>query len=50
MFERAARLFMDRDDRLGHARTLNYRGLALQRLRRADEAAALFQRAAAERT
>ncbi|MFJ4562438.1 ATP-binding protein [Streptomyces caelestis] len=48
MFERAARLFMDRDDRLGHARTLNYRGLALQRLGRSDEAAELFQRAAAE--
>ncbi|AXE85982.1 tetratricopeptide repeat protein [Streptomyces sp. Go-475] len=48
MFERAARLFLERDDRLGHARTFNYRGLALQRLGRPDEAADLFRRAAAE--
>ncbi|MCF0078707.1 ATP-binding protein [Streptomyces lomondensis] len=48
MFERAARLFLERDDRLGHARTLNYRGLALQRLGRPDEAADLFRQAAAE--
>ncbi|MFD6289708.1 ATP-binding protein [Streptomyces sp. NPDC060205] len=48
MFEQAARLFLGRDDLLGHARTLNYRGLALQRLGRPDEAAGYFARAAAE--
>ncbi|MEU6371800.1 tetratricopeptide repeat protein [Streptomyces sp. NPDC046909] len=48
LFERAARLFEQRGDRLGRARTLNYRGLALQRLERLDEAAELFQRAAVE--
>ena len=48
MFERAARLFLDADDRLGHARTLNYRGLALQRLGRLDEATDRFRRAAEE--
>ncbi|MDG9716410.1 tetratricopeptide repeat protein [Streptomyces sp. DH24] len=48
MFERAARLFLDSGDRLGRARTLNYRGLALQRLGRLDEAADLFGRAATE--
>jgi tetratricopeptide (TPR) repeat protein len=48
MFERAARLFLDADDRLGHARTLNYRGLALRRLGRLDEATDRFRRAAQE--
>ncbi|MEU5366920.1 tetratricopeptide repeat protein [Streptomyces sp. NPDC005925] len=48
MFDRAARLFTDSGDRLGRARTLNYRGLALQRLGRLDEAAELFGRAATE--
>ncbi|MET7477557.1 tetratricopeptide repeat protein [Streptomyces sp. NPDC005648] len=48
MFERAARLFLDADDRLGHARTLNYRGLALQRLGRLGEATDRFRRAARE--
>ncbi|MCW8096075.1 ATP-binding protein [Streptomyces tauricus] len=48
MFEQAARLFLGRGDRLGQARTLNYRGLALQRLGRTDEAVAYFARAATE--
>ncbi|MFD7064575.1 ATP-binding protein [Streptomyces sp. NPDC059906] len=48
MFERAARLFLSADDGLGHARTLNYRGLALQRLGRRRRAAEFFRRAAAE--
>lgn len=48
MFERAARLFLSADDPLGHARTLNYRGLALQRLGRPRGAAEFFRRAAAE--
>lgn len=48
MFDRAARLFTDSGDRLGRARTLNYRGLALQRLGRLEEAAELFGRAAGE--
>ncbi|MGW6008143.1 ATP-binding protein [Streptomyces sp. NPDC055210] len=48
MFEQAARLFLARGDLLGHARTLNYRGLALQRLGRPDEAAGFFARAATE--
>ncbi|MFH8468574.1 ATP-binding protein [Streptomyces sp. NPDC017991] len=48
MFEEAAQLFLGRGDRLGHARTLNYRGLALQRLGRPDEAAGYFARAATE--
>ncbi|WP_217554395.1 tetratricopeptide repeat protein [Streptomyces sp. GbtcB6] len=50
MFERAADLFLDRGDRLGQARTLNYRGLALQRLGRLDEAAGLFRQANVELT
>ena len=48
MFERAARLFLAADDGLGHARTLNYRGLALQQLGRPRRAAEFFRRAAAE--
>ncbi|MFD6190665.1 MULTISPECIES: tetratricopeptide repeat protein [unclassified Streptomyces] len=48
MFERAARLFLSADDGLGHARTLNYRGLALQRLGRPRGAEEFFRRAAAE--
>ncbi|MEU4981679.1 NB-ARC domain-containing protein [Streptomyces sp. NPDC021969] len=48
MFERAASLFLSVDDGLGHARTLNYRGLALQRLGRRRGAAEFFRRAAAE--
>ena len=48
MFEQAARLFLGNGDRLGHARTLNYRGLALQRLGRPDDAAEFFLRATAE--
>ncbi|MFJ3038759.1 ATP-binding protein [Streptomyces tendae] len=48
MFEQAARLFLSADNGLGHARTLNYRGLALQRLGRPREAAEFFRRAAAE--
>ncbi|MFC9424140.1 ATP-binding protein [Streptomyces sp. NPDC056987] len=48
MFEQAARRFLEHGDRLGHARTLNYRGLALQRLGRPDEAAKFFLRAATE--
>ncbi|MGW0755573.1 ATP-binding protein [Streptomyces sp. NPDC002814] len=47
MFEEAARLFMADGDGLGHARTLNYRGLAQHRLGRLDAAAELFARAAA---
>lgn len=46
MFERAAASFLERGDALGHARTLNYRGLAHQRLGRPDRAADLFARAA----
>ncbi|MEV7842772.1 ATP-binding protein [Streptomyces cyaneofuscatus] len=46
MFERAAASFLERGDALGHARTLNYRGLAHQRLGRPDRAAELFARAA----
>ncbi|MEU2732493.1 NB-ARC domain-containing protein [Streptomyces griseoviridis] len=46
MFEQAAELFLESDDRLGHARTLNYRGLALFRLGRLSEATAYFQEAA----
>ncbi|MFD0412676.1 tetratricopeptide repeat protein [Streptomyces sp. NPDC127108] len=46
MFERAARQFRADGDALGHARTLNYRGLAHQRLGRLDEAARYFTRAA----
>ncbi|MFF3995369.1 ATP-binding protein [Streptomyces cyaneofuscatus] len=46
MFERAAASFQERGDTLGHARTLNYRGLAHQRLGRPDRAAELFARAA----
>ncbi|WP_324797551.1 NB-ARC domain-containing protein [Streptomyces cyaneofuscatus] len=46
MFERAAASFQERGDALGHARTLNYRGLAHQRLGRPDRAAELFARAA----
>jgi tetratricopeptide (TPR) repeat protein len=45
-FERAARLFGDADNQLGHARTLNYRGIALQGLGRLCEAARLFEEAA----
>ncbi|NEB39589.1 NB-ARC domain-containing protein [Streptomyces sp. SID14515] len=48
MFERAAAAFLERGDALGHARTLNYRGLAHQRLGRLDRAAEFFARAAAE--
>ncbi len=48
MFERAAASFFERGDALGHARTLNYRGLAHQRLGQPDRAADLFARAAAE--
>ncbi|BBC33884.1 putative regulator protein [Streptomyces graminofaciens] len=48
MFEEAARLFASVGDLLGHARTLNYRGLAHQRLGQLDEAAVLFDRAAVE--
>ncbi|MFJ4831188.1 ATP-binding protein [Streptomyces sp. NPDC088747] len=48
MFEQAAQLFLDSGDRLGHARTLNYRGLALYRLGRQREAAELFLRATTE--
>ncbi|WP_432251355.1 ATP-binding protein [Streptomyces sp. HNM1019] len=48
MFERADRLFEHEGDALGHARTLNYRGLALQGLGRLNEAAELFARAAEE--
>ncbi|MEV0223778.1 tetratricopeptide repeat protein [Streptomyces sp. NPDC050704] len=47
MFEEAARLFSADGDELGHARTLNYRGLAHQRMGQLDEAAGLFARAAA---
>ncbi|MET9924389.1 MULTISPECIES: NB-ARC domain-containing protein [unclassified Streptomyces] len=46
MFERAAASFQERGDALGHARTLNYRGLAHQRLGQPDRAAELFARAA----
>lgn len=46
MFERAAASFLERGDALGHARTLNYRGLAHQRLGQPDRAAELFARAA----
>ncbi|MFC9181661.1 ATP-binding protein [Streptomyces globisporus] len=46
MFERAAVSFEQRGDALGHARTLNYRGLAHQRLGQLDSAAELFARAA----
>nr|WP_202555507.1 tetratricopeptide repeat protein [Streptomyces sp. SID4950] len=45
MFDMAAGLFLDSGDRLGHARTLNYRGLALFRLGRLDEATRYFQEA-----
>ncbi|WP_399100396.1 ATP-binding protein [Streptomyces sp. 11x1] len=48
MFEEAAGLFASIGDMLGHARTLNYRGLAHQRLGQLDEAAVLFARAAVE--
>ncbi|MEH0634317.1 NB-ARC domain-containing protein [Streptomyces bottropensis] len=48
MFEEASRLFASLGDPLGHARTLNYAGLAHQRLGQLDEAAALFARAAVE--
>ncbi|WSX56305.1 tetratricopeptide repeat protein [Streptomyces sp. NBC_00986] len=48
MFERAAGLFTHRGNRLGVARTLNYRGLALQRLGQLSEAVELFRRATAE--
>ncbi|MFI1222238.1 MULTISPECIES: ATP-binding protein [unclassified Streptomyces] len=48
MFERAAVSFAERGDALGHARTLNYRGLAHRRLGRLDSAAELFARAADE--
>lgn len=46
-FERAARLFEESGDELGRARTLNYRGRALQQLGRRDEAAEFFAQAAA---
>ncbi|MFE9460537.1 ATP-binding protein [Streptomyces californicus] len=46
LFERAAASFEERGDALGHARTLNYRGLAHQRLGELDSAAGLFARAA----
>ncbi|MCL6287889.1 NB-ARC domain-containing protein [Streptomyces sp. 43Y-GA-1] len=48
MFERAAAAFLERGDALGHARTLNYRGLAHQRLGHLDRAAEFFARAADE--
>ncbi|WP_329194463.1 ATP-binding protein [Streptomyces sp. NBC_01435] len=48
MFERAAGLFRRSGDDLGHARTLNYRGLAHQRLDQPDRAAELFGRAATQ--
>ncbi|TGB08290.1 tetratricopeptide repeat protein [Streptomyces sp. MZ04] len=48
MFERAARTFLATADTLGHARTLNYRGLAHQQLGDLDRAARLFTRAADE--
>lgn len=48
MFEQAAQLFLEGGDRLGHARTLNYRGLALHRLGRPHEAAEFFLRATTE--
>ncbi|MFE6982988.1 ATP-binding protein [Streptomyces griseus] len=46
MFERAAAAFLECGDALGHARTLNYRGLAHQRLGHLDRAAGFFARAA----
>lgn len=48
MFERAAASFLDRGDTLGHARTLNYQGLAHQRLGEPERATRLFARAAVE--
>ncbi|MFF9345958.1 ATP-binding protein [Streptomyces sp. NPDC014734] len=48
MFERASEIFRRAGDSLGHARTLNYRGLAHQRLHDPDRAAELFDRAAAK--
>ncbi|MEU7580307.1 tetratricopeptide repeat protein [Streptomyces sp. NPDC041068] len=48
MFEHAAALFERAGNTLGHARTLNYRGLAHQRLGRLDRAADHFTRAAVE--
>ncbi len=48
MFERAARQFQADGNALGHARTLNYRGLAHQRIGRLDEATRYFTRAARE--
>ncbi|MFE6770129.1 ATP-binding protein [Streptomyces fimicarius] len=48
MFERAAAAFLECGDALGHARTLNYRGLAHQRLGHLDRAAGFFARAATE--
>ncbi|MFE7622164.1 ATP-binding protein [Streptomyces sp. NPDC057509] len=48
MFERASASFLARGNALGHARTLNYRGLAHRRLGRLDRAAELFARAATE--
>ncbi|GGO95094.1 ATP-binding protein [Wenjunlia tyrosinilytica] len=48
MFEQAALLFRQQGDRLGHARTHNYRGLAHQGLGQLDEAVGAFELAAAE--
>ncbi|MEU2069775.1 hypothetical protein ABZ574_23160 [Streptomyces anulatus] len=47
-FGRGVAFFQERGDALGHARTLNYRGLAHQRLGQQDRAAEYFARAAAE--
>ncbi|MGW6741227.1 ATP-binding protein [Streptomyces sp. NPDC055025] len=48
MFEQAAEVFRADGDALGHARTLNYRGLAHQRLGHLDRAAEFFRLAARE--
>lgn len=48
MFQEAARLFQESGDALGFARTLNYQGLALQRMGRYGEAAEWFERAVVE--
>ncbi|MEV0276393.1 NB-ARC domain-containing protein [Streptomyces sp. NPDC050610] len=48
MFEQAARAFRATGNELGYARTLNYQGLAHQRLGRLDRAAEFFADAASE--
>ncbi|MFE7120573.1 ATP-binding protein [Streptomyces sp. NPDC057654] len=48
MFEQAARAFRAHGNELGYARTLNYQGLAHQRLGRLDRAAEFFADAASE--